>query len=860
MKIIMGEDIAKTRKIDLPITGMTCAACAAAVEKATGKLEGVKSSAVNFAAEKATLEIEIPVDLNKIFEAVKTEGYGLLTGRIDFAVRGMTCAACVAAVEKALKGLYGVLNVTVNLAAEKATVEYIPTIIGFSDFKRVIGDAGYTAEQITEDFIDKEQERRGKEFDDLRKKLVISAILTAPIIIGSMIKTPLLSEWVVMFILSTPVQFWAGMRFHKAAWSAIKHKTTNMNTLITVGTFAAYVYSVLATFIPQIFVGGGISPDVYYDTSATIITLILLGRLLEAKAKGRTSEAIKRLMRLQPKTAKIIRGDTEQEVLIDEVMLGDIVVVRPGERIPVDGEIIDGYSTVDESMLTGESLPLEKSAGDKVFGGTVNKVGSFKLKATRIGKETALGQIIRLVEEAQGSKAPIQRLADKVASVFVPTVIGIAVVTFLIWYIFGPGESFTLALMNFIAVLIIACPCALGLATPTAIMVGTGKGAEKGILIRDAEALELAHKIQAIVLDKTGTITKGEPDVTEIVASNELRVTGEEILRVAASAEKLSEHPLGQAIVKKAVALGIILEEPDEFIAIPGGGVKAKVSYDKDSNEPIVTSNESNKESNSFKKLVTQDSLLVTAVKDSSLVARHLSLEVIIGNEKLMEDEGIDTSSMRKDAEKISGEAKTPVFMAVNKKLYAIFAIADTIKEGSVEAIRDLKKMDIEVSMLTGDHKKTAEAIAENVGVDRVFAEVLPEQKAEIIKTLKKEGKITAMVGDGINDAPALAEADIGIAIGTGTDIAIEASDITLIKGDLRSVVEAIRLSRLTLKTIKQNLFWAFFYNVIGIPVAAGLLYPFGGPLLNPMIASAAMAFSSVSVVSNSLRLRRKML
>lgn len=850
----MDRDI-KTRKIDLPITGMTCASCAAAVEKATGKLEGVKSSAVNFAAEKATLEIEIPVDLNKIFEAVKTEGYGLLTSRIDFAVRGMTCASCVAAVEKALKGLYGVLNATVNLAAEKATVEYIPTITGFSDFKRVIGDAGYTAEQITGDFIDMEQERRGREFDDLREKLVISAILTAPIIIGSMIKTPLLSEWVVMFILATPVQFWAGMRFHKAAWSAIRHKTTNMNTLITVGTFAAYVYSVLATFIPQIFAGGGISPDVYYDTSATIITLILLGRLLEAKAKGRTSEAIKRLMRLQPKTAKIIRGDAEQEVLIDEVMPDDIVVVRPGERIPVDGDIIEGYSTVDESMLTGESLPLEKAAGDKVFGGTVNKVGSFKFKATRIGKETALGQIIRLVEEAQGSKAPIQRLADKVASVFVPAVIGIAVVTFSIWYIFGPGDSFTLALMNFIAVLIIACPCALGLATPTAIMVGTGKGAEKGILVRDAEALELAHKIQAIVLDKTGTITKGEPEVTEIVTSNELRATSEDILRIAASAEKLSEHPLGQAIVKKAVALGINLEEPKEFIAIPGGGVKAKVSY-----ELIVTSNESNKENNSFKKLVTQDLLLVSAVKNSSLFTRHSSLDVIIGNEKLMDDEGIDTSSMRKDAESISGEAKTPVFMAVNKKPYAIFAIADTIKEGSVEAIRDLKKMDIEVSMLTGDHKKTAESIAENVGVDRVFAEVLPEQKAEIIKTLKKEGKITAMVGDGINDAPALAEADIGIAIGTGTDIAIEASDITLIKGDLRSVVEAIRLSRLTLKTIKQNLFWAFFYNIVGIPVASGLLYPFGGPLLNPMMASAAMAFSSVSVVSNSLRLRRKTL
>lgn len=831
------------RKIELPVTGMTCAACAAAVEKTTGRIAGVKSSNVNFASEKVTLEIENPVDLNAVYGAVAAEGYGLLTSRIDFAVEGMTCAACVAAVERSLKGLYGVLHVSVNLAAERAAVEYIPTIVGFNDFKKVVGEAGYTAVQITEDFSDRERELREKEYDSLKKNFLISGLLTAPIIIGSMIRIPFISEWVLMFILSTPVQFWAGMRFHRAAWSALKHKTTNMNTLITVGTFAAYLYSFLATFAPAIFVRGGVAPDVYYDTSATIITLILLGRLLEAKAKGKTSEAIKRLMRLQPRTAKVVRGGVEQEILIDEVIADDTVIVRPGERIPVDGEVVEGYSAVDESMLTGESLPVDKTKGDKAYGGTVNRSGSFRLRATKIGKETALGQIIRLVEEAQGSKAPIQRLADKIASVFVPVVIGIAVATFLVWFIFGKQPSFTLALMNFIAVLIIACPCALGLATPTAIMVGTGKGAEKGILIRDAEALELAHRTEVIVLDKTGTITKGEPEVVEIVLGSALCIRSEDILRIAASAERLSEHPLGQAIVKRAVEDGLELTDPGEFMSIPGGGVKAKIS----SKLSAIDS------SQLIEKSSIQDPK--SRIKDSELY-----FEVLIGNEKLMQDMGIDISPMKKDSERISMEAKTPVFLAINNKVSAVLAIADTIKEGSVEAINSLKEMGIEVTMLTGDHKNTAEAIAKITGVDRFFSEVLPDQKVEVIRSLKKEGKITAMAGDGINDAPALTEADIGIAMGTGTDIAIEASDITLIRGDLRGVVEAIKLSRLTLKTIKQNLFWAFFYNIIGIPVAAGILYPFGGPLLNPMIASAAMAFSSVSVVSNSLRLRRKAL
>jgi Cu+-exporting ATPase len=797
-------------RIELPVTGMTCAACASAVANDLRKIEGVRDASVNFASEKATVELGEPVELNTLIEAVKAGGYGVLSKRIDFAVRGMTCAACVAAVERALRGLYGVLQANVNLAAEKASVVYIPTIVDFSDFSRTVRDAGYLAEQIRDDYADREKEQREREFRDIRGKLIISAVLTAIIFTASMVTVPFFSNWPVLFILTTPVQFWAGMRFHRAAWAAIKHGSTNMNTLITVGTFAAYIYSAVATFSPEVFEKGGILPGVYYDTSAVIITLILLGRLLEAKARGRTSEAIKRLMRLQPKTAWVLRAGVEKEILIDEVTEGDIVILRPGERIPVDGEIVEGYSTVDESMLTGESLPVEKSAGGRVFGGTINKAGSFRMRATRIGKESAIGRIIKLVEEAQGSKAPIQRLADRVASIFVPVVISIAVITFMVWYATGP--SFTVSLMNFIAVLIIACPCSLGLATPTAIMVGTGKGAEKGILIRDAEALELAHRIQAVVLDKTGTITRGEPEVVDIIPGSGAVI--DEVLKYAASAEKTSEHPLGQAIVRKAVEKGIALEDPEDFTAIPGGGVRAKLN----------------------------------------------GTTISIGSFSMMEREGVEVSSFRGWEEKISSEAKTPVVVAIDRMARAVISIADTVKEGSVEAIRDLKDMGIEVSMLTGDHRNTAEAVARLAGVERVFAEVLPEQKVEVVKALKREGKVTAMVGDGMNDAPALTEADVGIAIGTGTDIAMEAADITLIKGDLRSVVEAIRLSRLTLRTIKQNLFWAFFYNAVGIPVAAGLLYPFGGPLLNPMIASAAMAFSSVSVVSNSLRLRRKKL
>jgi Cu+-exporting ATPase len=636
-----------------------------------------------------------------------------------------------------------------------------------------------------------------------------------------MITLPLISNWFVLLILATPVQFWSGLRFHRAAFSAIRHGSTNMNTLISVGTNAAYFFSVAATVAPQFFSRGSIVPNVYFDTSATIITLILMGRLLEARAKGKTSEAIKKLINLQPKTAFVLRGDQEREIPIDEVTIGDIVVIRPGERIPVDGEVVSGSSAIDESMLTGESLPVEKIAGSMVFSGTINKAGSLRFTALRVGKETSLARIIKLVEDAQGSKAPIQRLADQIAAVFVPVVMGIAAMTFLLWLVLGPQHAFALALMNFIAVLIIACPCALGLATPTAIMVGTGKGAEHGILIKDAEALELCHKISAVILDKTGTITKGEPevvDITETGTHHDMPLNV--LLRIAASAEKLSEHPLGRAIVKKASEEHIDIIDPAEFMSVSGGGVKATIGVPTGADK----------------------------------------LEVIIGNENLLASEGIDISSARALADKFSSEGKTPVFMAIDKTLRTVFAIADAVKEDSAAAVRELMSMGIEVIMLTGDHKNTAEAIARQVGIQRFYSEVQPDQKTAIVKQLKAENKITAMVGDGINDAPALASADVGIAIGTGTDIAIEASDITLIKGSLKSVVDAISLSRLTIKTIKQNLFWAFIYNIIGIPVAAGMLYIFGGPLLNPMIASAAMSFSSVSVVTNSLRLKRKKL
>jgi Cu+-exporting ATPase len=582
-----------------------------------------------------------------------------------------------------------------------------------------------------------------------------------------------------------------------------------MNTLITVGTSAAYFYSVAATLFPSVFEAAGMKAEVYFDTSALIIVLIILGRLLEARAKGQTSEAIRKLARLQPKTARVVREGKEMDLPVEEVLPDDIVVVRPGERIPVDGIVVEGRSAVDESMITGESLPVKKEPEDEVIGATINKTGSFKFRATRVGKDTALAQIIRLVHEAQGSKAPIQRLADVISGYFVPIVISIAIATFVVWFNFGPSPALTFALLNFVGVMIIACPCALGLATPTAVMVGTGKGAENGILIKGGESLETAHKLNIIVFDKTGTLTKGEPEVTDTVA-----VTGfseEDVLRLAASAEKVSEHPLGEAVVRSAVGRKLLLQDPQDFKAIEGHGIEAVVE----------------------------------------------EVRVLLGNRKLMNDRGIDVKDLELKAAQFCAEAKTPIYISFDGKAAGLLAVSDSLKETSRRAVERLKKLGLEVVMLTGDNRSTAEAIAAKAGIEKAIAEVLPEDKVDVIKGLQAGGRKVAMVGDGINDAPALAQADVGIAIGTGTDVAMEASDITLIKGDLNGVAAAIELSQKTIRVIKQNLFWAFFYNTAGIPVAAGILYPFFGLLLNPILASVAMAFSSVSVVSNSLRLRR---
>lgn len=803
-------------KIALPVTGMTCAACAGVVERALLSLPGVRTVSVNLSREQAFIELKEQVPLEDMIRVIQEHGYGVLISKITLSIKGMTCAACVAAVERAIREIYGVVSVNVNLATEKAAVEFVPTLTGPEQFKRAVRDAGYTAELFTDDFIDREKIEREAQYRDVRKRFFTSLFFAALIFFGSMFRIPLLSEWPVLMVLATPVQFWAGWRFHRAAWNALRHKSSNMNTLISVGTFSAYIYSVIATVYPSLFLKTGVEPHVYFDTSATIITLILLGRLLEARARGRTSEAIRRLIGLQPKTARVIRNNHEVDIPIEEVMPGDIIIVRPGERIPVDGKIIEGSSSVDESMLTGESLPVEKSSGDPVYGGTVNKAGSFKMVAEKVGRDTVLAGIIRLVEDAQGSKARIQAIADKVASIFVPTVISIGIITFIVWYFAGP--SFTMALMNFIAVLIIACPCALGLATPTAIMVGTGIGAERGILIRDAQALEMAGKVNTVVLDKTGTITKGIPEVVEIINTGEF--SDEELLRISASLERFSEHPFGKAIVEKALQISgkdsLILEEPLSFKVAPGGGITGE------------------------------------------LLIEGKRISVRIGTREFLKENKIDVSVFREIEERISRNASSPVFIGIDNQVKGILAIADPIKEGSREAVMSLKRLFIDVIMLTGDHTLTAEAIARSVGIENYHARVSPEDKLRIIRSLKEQGRIVAMVGDGINDAPALMEAHVGIAIGTGTDIAMESSQITLMRGELRSVVRAIELSRLTMRTIKQNLFWAFIYNIVGIPVAAGVLYPFTGLLLNPMIASFAMAMSSVSVVTNSLRLRRK--
>jgi Cu+-exporting ATPase len=739
-------------------------------------------------------------------------------------IEGMTCASCVRRVEKAIAKLPGVESAAVNLATEQATVHFNPAVVGRDDFRRAVEKAGYEIRNVDlvtssesaaegEDPRTADEQRRERELAELRLKLIVSLTAGLLIMAGMFLPLPWPMEqrYYAMFLIATPVQFWAGWQFYKGAWMAARHFTTNMNTLIAVGTSVAYLYSVFITFFPNVVMQAGLVPEAYYDTSTLIIALILMGRYFEARAKGRTSEAIKKLMGLAPRTARVIEGENELDVPIEQVRPGDLLRVRPGEKVPVDGVVVEGRSSLDESMLTGESLPVDKGPGSPVIGATLNKSGSFTFRATRVGKDTALAQIVRLVEEAQGSKAPIQRLADEISSYFVPVVLVLAALTFVLWYAFGPEPKLTLALVSTISVLIIACPCALGLATPTAIMVGTGKGAEYGVLIRGGEALERAHKIDAIVLDKTGTLTRGRPAVTDVIAApGGSGLSGEELLRLVASAERGSEHPLGEAIVAHANDLGLKTAGVDSFNAVAGRGIEATVE----------------------------------------------GRDLLVGNSRMMAESRIELNGLGERADLLATQGKTPMFVALDGQPAGIVAVADTLKPESREAVQELKALGLEVWMLTGDNEATARAIAAELSIANVMAEVLPGQKAAKVKELQAAGKTVAMVGDGINDAPALAQADLGIAIGTGADVAMEASDVTLVGGDVRGVVTAIALSRRTIGTIRQNLFWAFIYNVILIPVAAGILYPLFGVLLNPIIAAAAMAMSSVSVVTNSLRLK----
>jgi len=812
----------KTEKAHIHITGMTCTTCAATIEKGLAETPGVEQASVSFASEKASVEYDPSrVDLAKIKHTISQIGYGVATKKSIFPVSGMTCASCVARVEEALSSVPGVVSANVNLASEKATVEYTEGM-ELADLRRAVREAGYelgleaaTLEDVT---TAAQRELRG-----VRNRFIFAAILAASIM--ALMWAPLFAgKPYLLWALATPVQFWAGWRFYRGAWGALRHKTADMNTLVAVGTSAAYFYSMVAVLFPGLFAATEVELGLYFDTSAMIITLILLGRYLETRARGQTSEAIKKLIGLNPKTALVVRDGEEREISIEDVQVGDLIVVRPGERVPVDGIIREGHSSIDESMITGESIPAEKKAGDEVIGASINKTGSFKFEATRVGKDTTLAQIIRLVDEAQGSKAPIQRLADVIASYFVPIVIGIATITFIVWYFAGPSPALTYAILNFVAVLIIACPCAMGLATPTAIIVGTGKGAEHGVLIRSAETLERSHQISAVLLDKTGTLTQGEPKVTDIIAVPSS--SQEEVLLLAASVEHGSEHPLGEAIVRAALEKKLELSPASDFNAIPGHGVEASVEGKK----------------------------------------------LILGNLRLMSEKNLSLNGLGEEAERLWAKGKTVMFLGVDSQVVGIIAVADTLKPNAKEAVGALHNMGIEVMMLTGDNQRTAEAIAQEVGIDRVLAEVLPERKAQEVKKLQEEGKVVAMVGDGINDAPALAQADVGIAIGTGTDVAVETGDITLISGDLGGIVTAVSLSKHTMRTIKQNLFWAFAYNTALIPVAAGVLYlAFGNTgvpsglhfilgdygFLNPILAAAAMAASSLTVVSNSLRLKR---
>ncbi|ADI15197.1 heavy metal translocating P-type ATPase [Truepera radiovictrix] len=810
------------RRLSVGVQGMTCASCVGRVERALKNVEGVEEASVNLATEKANVTFDPQrVGVPALLTAVKERGYTPVTAQASLSVEGMTCASCVGRVERALTKTVGVLDATVNLATEKASVTYLPDAVDLGQLKATVRKAGYEVreEAAGADRADTEREAREKEGRELRLELTLAAALTLPIFLLDMVPmmipplgawfhglVPMATLYYLFFILATAVQFGPGLRFYQKGWPALRRGAPDMNSLVMLGTTAAYGYSVVATFLPGLLPAGTVY--VYYEAAAMIITLILVGRYLEALAKGRTSEAIKKLLGLQAKTARVERGGQMLELPIDEVVPGDTVFVRPGEKIPVDGRVVSGSSFVDESMITGEPIPVQKGEGDEVVGGTINKTGAFRFEATKVGAETLLAQIIKMVEDAQGSKVPIQALVDRVVNYFVPVVLLIAALTFGVWMLFGPQPALTFALVNAVAVLIIACPCAMGLATPTSIMVGTGKAAEMGILFRNGAALQTLQEAKVIALDKTGTLTKGKPELTDFSVQGGFEP--KEVLSLVASAEAHSEHPIAEAIVASAKAQGARLLEVQDFSATPGFGVEARV------NGQLVQ----------------------------------------VGADRYMTQLGLNVALFAEEAGRLADEGKTPLYAAVGGRLAAVIAVADPIKDSTPEAVHALHKLGLRVAMITGDNRRTAVAIASALGIDEVLAEVLPGGKVDAVKDLQGEGRKVAFVGDGINDAPALAQADVGLAIGTGTDIAIEAADVVLMSGDLRGIPNALGISQATIRNIKQNLFWAFFYNTSLIPVAAGVLYPFFGVLLNPVLAAGAMAVSSVFVLSNALRLR----
>ncbi len=859
-----------SQRVSLPVTGMTCASCAARVEERLRETAGVHEASVNLATGRAAVSFDPSrVGPGRLVEAIRRTGYDSPVGRAILALRGVELVGDPTPIERALTAVPGVLSASVNLGTAEAHVEYLPGAVAEEDLAAAVRAAGYGVEapERVEDPAERQRLARERDVRDLRRKLWATAALgvatmalslplmgtvsagpmhddlfmrlvspldraLARVLPGLYGADPGLLRWILL-LLSLPVVLWSGREFYTRAWAAFRHRVADMNTLIALGTGAAFLASWAATVAPGLFASAGRPPEVYYEAGVAIVALILLGRLLEAKARGRTSEAIRRLIGLQPRTARVERDGEEREMPIAEVRPGDLVRVRPGEKVPVDGVVREGESAVDESLLTGEPVPARKAPGDAVVGGTLNTTGSFRFEATRVGRDTVLAQIVRLVQEAQGSKPPIARLADRISGVFVPIVLSLAIAAFAVWFVWGPEPSFAFALVTFVSVLIIACPCALGLATPTAILVATGRGAESGILIRGGESLEIAHEVRTVVLDKTGTVTAGKPAVTDVVPLQRGREGGvgdvdraagpggsgmapaksaeAELLRLAAAAEAGSEHPLAQAIVAAARGRGLEVPPFAKFAAVPGKGIEASVE----------------------------------------------GRRVLVGGARLLAERGVDPGPLEERAAELAGEGRTPVFVAADDRALGLVAVADPIKAGSADAVAGLERMGLEVILLTGDRRRTAEAVARQVGIERVLAEVLPNEKARTVRELQAGGRRVAMVGDGINDAPALAQADVGIAIGAGADVALEASDITLVGGGLDGVARAIRLSRRTMRVIRQNLFWAFVYNVLGIPLAAGVLYPVFGILLSPVVASAAMAFSSLSVVLNALRLRR---